>query len=103
MNNIINKNYESFKLMTESKWDYGNTNQMKKLTKNSHFANFKLKTDYYKLDEMISKLQVLTLLKAADKILYIRLKLKQISVSKEKFIIDLEQGKKILLSSDLVN
>ena len=78
MSSIIVKNFESFKLMSESKWDYDNRKKNKKddYKTSSHFANFKYKTEYYKNNEMISKLQVITLLKAADRILYIRLKLK---------------------------
>ena len=30
MKRIINKNYESFRLMTESKWDYGESLEYKK-------------------------------------------------------------------------
>ena len=53
MKRIINKNYESFRLMTESKWDNGESLEYKK---NSHFINFKYKKQYFLQTEMISKL-----------------------------------------------
>ena len=52
---------------------------------------------------MLNKLRVITLLKFVDRILFIRIKLKQIELLKEKFLVDLEMGNKVYINSDMHN
>ena len=73
---------------------------------NSKIEKTLQKKVFYKLtksikNELYSKIQFLTLMKAVDGILFIKLKIKQINLKKELFLLDIEQLDEVMIPKEL--